>query len=178
MSTLRLPQCEQRNHSLQSGTVVAGAISLGWPRVGLDLVAAPHDQPRCTAAGLPSVIAGPAIELQRPMPVPARNARTSWQIGAVVHLRGSQTIWSVQWKSPTRPSCRSRAIFSSGPKGVTAKAVPHQNNSARPILPRIARCAELHDRLRDDRHRHFHAQGIADQPIHLAGILDTPTAGN
>jgi hypothetical protein len=90
MSTLRLPQCEQRNHSLQSGTVVAGAISLGWPRVGLDLVAAPHDQPRCTAAALPSVIAGPAIELQRPMPVPARNARTSRQIGAVVHLRGSQ----------------------------------------------------------------------------------------
>ena len=36
----------------------------------------------------------------------------------------------------------------------------------------IPRDEELHNRLRDDRHGHFHAQGIADQPIHLAGVLD------
>jgi hypothetical protein len=54
VSVLRLPQCEQRSRPLRSGTVVAGAISLGQPRVGLDLVAAPHDQPQINAAALPS----------------------------------------------------------------------------------------------------------------------------
>jgi hypothetical protein len=44
--------CEQRIRSLRSGTVVSGAISLGQPRVGLDLVATPHDQPQMHRGGI------------------------------------------------------------------------------------------------------------------------------
>jgi hypothetical protein len=48
----------------------------------------------------------------------------------------------------------------------------HQNNGARPILLHVPRDEELHNRLRDNRHGNFHAQGIAYQPIHLTGVLD------
>src|ERR1700730_14773176 len=89
----------------------------------------------------------------------------------LVHLGGfACSVRAVEiTDAPLMPFARNLLVRA---QGVTAKAVPHQNNGARPIPSRIPRDEKLHNRLRDDRDRHFHAQRIANQPIHLAGILD------
>src|SRR5688572_24679158 len=59
-----------------------------------------------------------------------------------------------------------------GPVWMPTERMTHHGYGAGPVAPVVARSNQLHHGLCYDGDGYFHAQGVPNQPIHLAGVLD------